>query len=183
MPPGEPQPRTRRLDRSADDRTLGFRFDAWNGTGSVLVSKLMTLTKKVPSRSEQAANAIGVGVVIWIIALPGCNRKAASLVLTEALAPGMNTERAEYDNGSTRIASQVAHWYNAPTEERSESGDFTAVFRAMTGKELPEPGTVQSAAALLAVLEREGVKLTLQPQRDGNQRPMAPRVRVFTVGQ
>jgi hypothetical protein len=142
----------------------------------------MTFTRKASSRSERIANAIGVGVVIWITALPGCNRKPARLVVTEVIAPGVNTETAEYDNGSTRIASQVAHWYNAPTGERSESGNFTAVFRAMSGKELPEPGTVRSADALLAVLEREGVKLTSQPQRDGNQSPMASRVRVFSVG-
>jgi hypothetical protein len=159
---------------------IGFTLRA--RPDSVVVSKLMTFTRKVPSRSERIANAIGVGVVIWIIALPGCNRKPARLVMTEVIALGVNTETAEYDNGSTRITSQVAHWYNAPTGERSESGDFTAVFRAMTGKELPEPGTVRSAAALLAVLERERVKLTLQPQSDGNQSPMAPSVRVFTVG-
>ena len=111
----------------------------------------------------------------------GCERKAPRLVVTEEIAPGVNTETAEYSHGSTRIVSRVAHYYNSPTGDHSEAGDFAAVFRAMTAKELTEPAAVRSVSALLAALEKEGVKLTAEPGGKSEDRPMEPRVRAFTV--
>jgi hypothetical protein len=103
------------------------------------------------------------------------------LVVTELTAPGENTRTAEYHNGSTHVVSRVVHSYNTPTGDSSESGDFTAVFRAMTGKELAKPAAVRSVSALLAALEKEGVKLTAEPGGKAEDNPMAPRVHAFTV--
>jgi hypothetical protein len=68
-----------------------------------------------------------------------------------------------------------------PTGEHSYAGDFTAVFRAVTGKELAEPAAVRSVSALLAALEKDGVKLTAEAGGNVKEKSMIPRVRAFTV--
>jgi hypothetical protein len=80
------------------------------------------------------------------------------------------------------VVSRVVHYYNAPTGDRSEAGDFVEVFRAMTGKELADPAAVRSVSALLTTLEKEGVRLTAEPGAKVESRSMEPRVRTFTLG-
>jgi len=125
----------------------------------------------------KAAGLLVAGCAVLAL---GCERKLPRLVVTETIGPGVNTDSAEYHNGSTHIVSQVLHYYNSPTGDHSEAGDFTAVFRAATGKDLPEPAAVRSTSALLAALEKEGVKLTPEPP-EKVEGGMAPKVRAFTI--
>ena len=110
----------------------------------------------------------------------GCERKLPRLVVTETIGPGVNTDTAEYHNGSTHVVSRVLHFYNLPTGDHSEAGDFTAVFRTVTGKDLAEPAAVRSPSAVLAALEKEGVKLNPEPP-EKVEGGMAPKVRAFTI--
>lgn len=112
---------------------------------------------------------------------PGCHVKPARLVITEEVAPGVNTDTAEYTDGATHVISRVAHFYNAPTGDHSESGDFAAIFLAVTGKKMAEPLATRSIPALLTAIENEGVKLKAQPPAKVEESPVAPKVRVFTV--
>jgi len=134
------------------------------------------------SKFARITRGIGLRVAICATVLFGCEGKPPRLVVTEETVPGENTLTVEYRNGATHVVSRVAHSYNTPTGDRSESGDSTAVFRAMTGKELAEAAAVRSASAFLATLEKEGVKLTAEPGGKVEENPMAPRVRAFTVG-
>lgn len=141
----------------------------------------MTFFPKVPAMSARIARAIGVSIIVCASGLPGCNRNLPRLLVSEQVGAGVNTDTAEYRNGSRSVVSRVEHYYNSPTGEHSEAGDFTAVFRAMTGKELAEPGAVRSVSALLSALEKEGVKLTDEPRGKVEDNPLAPGVRAFTV--
>ena len=124
--------------------------------------------------------AVGLLVAACAVLALGCQRKLPRLVVTETIGPGVNTDTAEYHNGSTHVVSRVLHFYNLPTGDHSEAGDFTAVFRAVTGKDLAEPAAVRSASALLSALEKEGVKLIAEPAAK-TEEGMAPKVRAFTV--
>jgi hypothetical protein len=141
----------------------------------------MTSTNNAPSKSARIVREVASVVAVCAALVLGCERKPPRLVVTETIEPGVNTDTAEYHNGSAHVVSRVVHSYNTPTGEHSEAGDFTAVFRAMTGKELAEPTAVRSVSALLAALEKDGVKLTAEPGGNVDERPMGPRVRAFTV--
>ena len=157
-----------------------FNFGGGNEAGNIVVLRPMTSTMSATSRLGRSCR-ISFGVTVCAVVLLGCERKPPRLVVTEMTAPGENMQTAEYHNGSTHVISQVAHFYNTPTGDSSESGDFTAVFRAMTGKELAEPAAVRSVSALLAALEKEGVKLTAEPGGKAEDNAMASRVRAFAV--
>ena len=111
----------------------------------------------------------------------GCHAEPPHLVVTDELGPGIRTETAEFRRGAAAVASRVVHYYNAPTQQRDEAGDFKEVFRAMTGKELAEPAAVRSIPALLAALEKEGMKLTEETAAKAETSAMSPTVRRFTV--
>ena len=160
-------------------RAFTFRFDAENERSNLGVR--MTFKNNAPSKSARIVGTVASSVAVIAMLVQGCERKPPRLVMTETTEPGMNTETAEYFNGSAHAVSRVAHFYNSPTGDRSEAGDFTTVFRAMTGKELAEPAAVRSASALLSTLEKEGVKLTAEPGGKVEESPMAPRVRAFSV--
>jgi hypothetical protein len=112
---------------------------------------------------------------------PGCHVKSHRLVITEEVAPGMNTDTADYTDGATHVVSRVAHFYNAPTGDHSVSGDFDAVFLAVTGKKTVGPLATRSIPALLTAIEKEGVKLKAQAAEKVEESPVAPKVRVFSV--
>ena len=101
--------------------------------------------------------------------------------MTDAMGPGIHTETAEFRRGSAALVSRVAHYYNAPMQQRDEAGDFKEVFRATTGKELADPAAVRSIPALLIALEKAGVKLVAEPGEKAEASPMTPTVRRFTV--